>query len=88
MEIQQIINHIVKNVKNTHSAFVTKGLDYDPQIIARAAYKELRNIDPSVDEKQFNEAIEKMHEDGLAISKANGLVFFDPAILGGEMAQA
>lgn len=88
MEIQQIINHIVAKVRNTHNAFVQKGLDYDPQIIARATYKELRSMDASVDEQQFDQAIERMHEDGLAVSKANGLVFFDPAILGREMAEA
>lgn len=88
MDIQQIISHIVSKVRSTHSAFEKKGLDYDPQIIARATYKELRSMDPSVDEQQFNEAIERMHEEGLAISKANGLVFFDSAILRKEMAEA
>ena len=88
MEIQQIINHIVSKVRNTHNAFVQKGLDYDPQIIARATYKEIKGVDPTVDEQQFNDAIERMHNEGLAISKANGLVFFDPAILGREVAEA
>lgn len=88
MEIQQIIRHIVTKVRTTHSAFVQKGLDYDPQIIARATFKEIRSIDSSVDESQFNEAIERMHEEGLAISKANGLVFFDPTILGQQIAEA
>lgn len=88
MDIQQIINHIVKNVRNTNEAFARKGLPYDPQIIARATYKELRKIDPSIDEKQFNQAIEKMHDEGLAVSKANGLIFFDEAILGRELAEA
>ena len=88
MEIQQIINHIVSKVRNTHNAFIQKGLDYDPQIIARATYKEIRNIDPTVDEHLFNEAIERMHDQGLATGKANGLIFFDPAILGKQMAEA
>lgn len=88
MDIQQIINHIVSKVRNTNNAFVKNGLDYDPQIIARATYKELKNMDPTVDENQFNDAIEQMHEEGLALSKANGLVFFDPVILGQKMAEA
>ena len=88
MEIQQIINHIVSKVRSTHNAFIQKGLDYAPQIIGRATYKELKTLDPNLDEHQFNEAIERMHEEGLAIAKANGLVFFDPMILGQEMAEA
>jgi hypothetical protein len=88
MEIQQIINYVVNKVRNTHNAFVQKGLDYDPQIIARATYKEIKNMDPSVEETQFNHAIDRMHEEGIAIGKANGLVFFDPAILGRQMAEA
>ncbi|HTM65118.1 MAG TPA: hypothetical protein VL093_02280 [Flavipsychrobacter sp.] len=88
MEIQQIINYVINKVRNTHNAFVQKGLDYDPQIIARATYKEIKNMDPSVEETQFNHAIDRMHEEGIAIGKANGLVFFDPAILGRAMAEA
>lgn len=88
MEIQQIINHIVSKVRNTHHAFVAKGLDYDPQIIARATFKEIRNVDPSVNEQQFNEAIERMHDEGLAVSKGSGIVFFDAAILDRRMAEA
>jgi hypothetical protein len=88
MEIQQIINYVVNKVRTTHNAFVKKGLDYDPQIIARATYKEMKNMDPTLEENQFNQAIERMHEDGIAIGKANGLVFFDPAILGRQMAEA
>jgi len=88
MEIQQIINHIVDNVKNTQRAFAEKGLDYNPEIIARATYKELRQSDPELDELTFFRAIEKMHDDGLVITKANGLIFFSEAVLGGQMAEA
>ncbi len=88
MEIQQIISHIVRNVRNTYNAFNQKGLPYDPQIIARATFKELRSLDPSVSEKQFNDAIERMHDEGLAVSKANGLIFFDERILDREPAEA
>jgi len=88
MEIQQIINHIVSRVRTTHNAFIQKGLDYDPQIIARATYKEIKGVDPTVDEHQFDEAIKRMHEEGLAVGNRNGLVFFDPAILGRTMAEA
>ena len=88
MEIQQIINHIVSKVRNAHDAFEQKGLDYDPQIIARETYKELRAEDPGLDEHTFNQAIEQMHEEGVAIAKANGLVFFDGSILGRELAEA
>ncbi len=88
MEIQQIINHIVRTVRNTHRAFNQKGLPYDPQIIARATFKELRSMDPSVDERQFDAAIERMHDEGLAVSKANGLIFFSERILGREAVEA
>jgi hypothetical protein len=88
MEIQQIINYIVSNVRSTHAAFVQKGLDYDPQIIARPAFKELKRQDPSLDESQFLAAIEKMHDDGLVLSKANGLIFFSEEVLGRELAEA
>jgi len=88
MEIRQIANHIVNHVRKTHDAFRQKGLPYEPQIIARAVYKELKAQEPSLSEEQFSQAIEFLHEEGLAVSKANGLVFFDSGILKSEPADA
>lgn len=88
MEIRQIVNHIVSHVRKTHDAFRQKGLPYEPQIIARAVFKELKAQNPSLSEEQFDQAIELMHNSGLAVSKANGLVFFDSGILNPELADA
>lgn len=88
MDIQQIINHIVKTIKNTNAAFSAKGLPYDPQIIARATFKELRSTDPTITEAQFDQAIEKMHAQGLAVTKTNGLIFFSESVLGTELVEA
>jgi hypothetical protein len=88
MEIQKIINYIVDNVKHTNEAFAEHGLPYDPQIIARATYKELKSMDPTVEETDFYQAIEKMHDDGLAVTKANGLIYFTEKILSAQLAEA
>lgn len=88
MDIHQIITHIVNNVRTTHKAFSLKGLPYDPQVIARATYKDLQKLDPTINEFQFDQAIERMHEDGLAVTKANGIIFFDEAILNRTFADA
>ena len=88
MDVQQIIKHIVRTIQSTNAAFSAKGLPYDPQIIARATFKELRSTDPTITEAQFDQAIEKLHDDGLAVTKANGLVFFSESVLGAELAEA
>ena len=88
MDIHHIINHIVSNIQRTNAAFSQKGLPYDPQIIARATFKELRSTDPTITEAQFDQAIEKMHDDGLAVTKANGLIFFSESVLGAELTEA
>jgi hypothetical protein len=81
MERKQIIDYIVNSVKSTQTAFASKELPYDPQIIKSATLKELKKIDSTVDTSVFDAAIEEMKQEGFIDGRANGLIFFKDKIL-------
>jgi hypothetical protein len=81
MERRQIIDFIVSSVKNTQVAFAEHDLPYDPQIIRRATFKELKRLDQTVDNSVFDDAIAEMKAEGYIDADANGLIFFKEKIL-------